>query len=130
MRVLVCGSRDFTDEDIIFTILDGIYRRHGAPEIIEGGAPGADTIAAEWAGSSGLVLHHFPADWEQYGKAAGPIRNKQMLVEGKPDLVLAFVNKSLLDSRGTANMVGLARMAGVKTYVIEGDNYMEAPDFT
>jgi hypothetical protein len=50
----------------------------------------------------------FPADWEKYGKAAGPIRNQQILVEGKPDLVVAFQG-----GRGTANMVSRAQQAGV-----------------
>lgn len=111
MRVLVCGSRTFTRTNIIYTMLDGLYMRYGNDlVVIEGAAPGADTAAEQWAVSCLPEDNHlrFPADWDRYGKAAGPIRNKQMLVEGMPDEVWAFVDKPLNDSRGTANMVGQA----------------------
>ena len=51
----------------------------------------------------------FPAEWKKHGKAAGPIRNRKMLQDGKPDLVLAFPG-----GRGTANMVELATDAGIR----------------
>ena len=80
--------------------------------IICGGASGADTIAATGAKRIGMKLEVFMADWVKYGRSAGPIRNKQMLDEGKPDLVLAFydINKS----KGTKHMVSIARAAGVR----------------
>jgi hypothetical protein len=78
-------------------------------EIISGMAPGVDTVAIDWAVCNWCKWHEFPADWAKHGKAAGPIRNKQMLVEGKPDLVVAFPG-----GRGTANMVKQAREANVE----------------
>ena len=56
----------------------------------------------------------YPADWDKHGKAAGPIRNKQMIDEGKPDLVIAFPG-----GRGTAGAVRLAKFAGVTVRVVE-----------
>jgi hypothetical protein len=61
-------------------------------------------------------VRHFPADWDKYGKAAGPIRNKQMLDEGKPQAVIAF-SYDLARSRGTANMVAQARDAGLPVWL-------------
>jgi hypothetical protein len=58
----------------------------------------------------------YPADWDKYGKAAGPIRNKQMLDEGNPEKVIAFRFKN---SRGTQNMINQAEKAGIKTIVID-----------
>jgi len=81
--------------------------------IIHGGARGADKCADEWAVVNWCRFQEYPADWVKYGKAAGFIRNKQMLVEGKPDLVIAFPG-----GRGTAMMVKLAREAGVETIVV------------
>ena len=52
------------------------------------------------------------------GLAAGPIRNKQMLVEGKPNLVIAFVWKEL--GPGTSNMLKQAKEAGISTYTVYG----------
>lgn len=121
MRVLVCGSRDFTDRRIVYTVLVGMtyfsFKSDSPVVVIEGGALGADRFAAEWAEGSNHL--RFPADWTKHGKAAGPIRNQTMLDEGKPDIVVAFVNKPLAESRGTADMVRRARKAGVPTYVIE-----------
>jgi hypothetical protein len=122
-RVLVCGSRDWDDSDIIWTTLHGFNRTVDFMEVIEGGARGADRAAKEWAKvheGPDLSLRTFPADWDRYGKGAGHIRNKQMLDEGKPTLVLAFKDGfDYTHSRGgTENMVALAKAKGVPTYVI------------
>lgn len=105
-RVLVCGGRDFSDGRRVREMLDWL------PDvecIIEGGARGADMLAAGWAqAASGVRLETYPADWKNHGRAAGPIRNRQMLAEGHPDLVIAFPG-----GRGTADMVEQAKAAGV-----------------
>lgn len=78
----------------------------------------ADSIAAEWAQLNQQALVSFPAEWDVYGKSAGPVRNRQMLEEGKPDFVWAF--KTHVQSRGTNHMVNIARKAGLPVYVVEG----------
>lgn len=117
-RVLVCGDRHWDDRKIIYTVLDGELVK-GSFNVISGMAPGADTYAAQWAERlSGMVtLMAFPADWNQFGRSAGPIRNRQMLNEGKPDIVYAF-HDNLSESRGTKDMVTIARKAGLPVYVI------------
>lgn len=77
--------------------------------IIHGGAKGADALAMSWAAVNWCPEIEFKADWAKHGRAAGPIRNKQMLEKGKPDVVIAFKG-----GRGTANMCRQAREAGVK----------------
>lgn len=119
MRVLVCGSRTFDDGGVVASVLYGLVAKHGPITVIEGGAPGADTHAGAWAELRGAQHEHYPADWDRHGKAAGPIRNQQMLDEGKPDVVWAFVDKPLVDSRGTHDMVQRAKRAGLPTYVVE-----------
>ena len=109
MKVLVCGGRQYDDAGAVALRLSEIHRDHGITEIIEGGATGADTLARKFGESVGIPVRTFPADWGRHGRAAGPIRNLQMLKEGKPDLVVAFPG-----GRGTANMVKQARAAGVK----------------
>lgn len=112
MRVLVCGGRDFNDALTLGSWLGGIHKNNGPITLlIEGGAKGADYMARKFAEWQGIPTKTFPADWDQHGKAAGPIRNKQMLDEGKPDLVVAFEG-----GRGTANMIELAKKAGVKVF--------------
>ena len=102
MRVLVCGGRDFTDYGLLCKILEEI----GPTVIIAGGARGADTLAKIWARSNSIDYEEYRAEWEKYDKAAGPIRNKKMLEEGNPDLVVAFPGGS-----GTANMIMLSKKA-------------------
>jgi hypothetical protein len=65
-------------------------------------------MAGEWADVFGVPFRIFPANWKKHGRAAGPMRNQQMLDEGKPDLVIAFPGGS-----GTADMVRRAKAAGV-----------------
>lgn len=120
MKILVCGGRDFNDIDLLDKTLHEIHDRGGHPytneitNLIHGCAKGADSLAAYWCrhtythSGNPIVEHRYPADWFKYGKAAGPIRNKQMLLEGKPDLVVAFKG-----GIGTANMVKIAREAQV-----------------
>lgn len=116
MKVLVCGDRHWKDRKYLFERLDEMHRLYGFTEIIEGCARGADRLAEEWSEERGIHLSHFPADWDQFGKPAGPIRNRRMLIEGRPDMVVAF-HTALQQSKGTKDMVEIARKAGVQTHV-------------
>lgn len=77
--------------------------------IISGNAEGVDSVAIDWAVVNWCRCLEFEADWEKHGRAAGPIRNQRMLVEGKPDLVVAFRG-----GRGTENMKRLAKAANIR----------------
>lgn len=108
-RVLVCGGRDYSDQQTAFAALDS-HVRHG-DTIIQGGAPGADRLAREWCHQRRCRYENYPADWKTHGRAAGPIRNQQMIDEGKPTKVIAFPG-----GRGTADMVRRARNAGIRVF--------------
>ena len=97
--VLVCGGRDFKDRNRLYAVLDGL--KPGV--IVHGGAKGADSLAGEWARDRGVEERVYPANWEKYGKTAGPIRNREMLCSEPIDTVVAFPGGS-----GTAHMVSLA----------------------
>ena len=109
MRVLVTGDRNWTSEERIRYALSKLENSYNEDfTLIHGAARGADTIAETVAKSLGWTIERYPADWQKYGRAAGPVRNKQMLVEGKPDVVLAF-HDDFEHSKGTDHMVRLAR---------------------
>lgn len=112
-RVIVCGGRDYYDQDRAFAVLDKLHAEAGISLIIEGGARGADHLAMSWAAERHVPRERYEADWENQGSFAGPARNKRMLDEGKPDLVIAFPG-----GRGTADMVRKARRAGVEVVEI------------
>lgn len=116
MRVLVCGDRHWTDQTLVETMLFG-YNRDDELVLIEGCAPGADTCACAWGRDElpGDRHMHFPAAWDRYGRGAGPRRNEQMLVQGQPDIVLAFHN-DLTQSKGTKDMIARAMGAGVHVF--------------
>lgn len=114
-RVLVTGSRDHEDEWLVHTMLD---RFRGAdPEVLvaHGAQRGADHFALTWANQHLQPRAEFPPNWNKYGKAAGPIRNRQMLHTIQPDLVLAFPLKV---SVGTRDMIDVAGSLGYVVKVI------------
>lgn len=115
MRLLVFGSRTFGDREFLFNTLNEFYDAVEVPPtvVIEGEAPGADTLGRLWAESHDIEVVKYPADWAQHGRAAGPIRNRQMLVDGKPDYGIGFIDKSLMTSRGTKNMHDQLVRAGI-----------------
>lgn len=126
-RVLVCGGRHFDDRILVSRTLAPFKPVTAlAPSvhlIIHGAAPGADTLADEWANVFGVPSLAFPARWRQHGKAAGPIRNQRMIDEGKPDVVIAFPGGS-----GTADMVRRARAAGITVIEPTGRTALAASD--
>lgn len=113
-RILVCGDRNWSDGLMIRRMIFGFSATRIL--LIEGCAPGADHFAHEFE-ADGVEHKHFPANWNQYGNAAGPIRNREMLKVGKPDVVLAF-HDDLKHSKGTKDMVKIAKEAGVPVYVV------------
>jgi imidazolonepropionase-like amidohydrolase len=119
MVVLVTGDRNWRDGDMIRTAL----WNHFNDTLIHGDARGADRIAAGIAERRGMSVIPFPAKWDEHGKAAGPIRNEEMLQallkareRGRPVTVHAF-HDDLEASKGTADMVHRARRAGFDVHV-------------
>ena len=118
-KVIVCGSRSISDKQYIFEALDKLLKDYDDVEIISGHARGVDTIAEAYAKERAIPLVVFSADWEQYGRAAGPIRNKEMLqfaMSAEP-LVISFWDGK---SRGTKNMMLLALKAGIAVLDYQG----------
>jgi hypothetical protein len=84
-RLLVTGSRTWHDIAAIEQALAVILARH--PEgvlLVHGACPlGADAIAAAYAARTpGYQVEPHPADWHQYGRAAGYRRNAEMIAAG------------------------------------------------
>lgn len=106
--VLVCGDRHWTDGPFIARV---IGRLPSDTTLVEGGARGADTLARRAAEARGIRMIEVRAEWETYGRAAGPIRNREMLALG-PMRIIAF-HDDLQRSRGTMNMIRQARATGI-----------------
>lgn len=109
MRVLVCGGTEYKNRAELYHYLYAIHAKRKIGVIIHGAAPGADTMAGEWARLEGVEEIAEPANWDRLGNAAGPHRNTRMLQKHEPELVVAFYG-----DKGTRNMVMQASLAGIK----------------
>ena len=107
-RVLVCGGREYRDADQMHTMLSASHSRLCFSVVIEGEAPGADSLARDWAQLHKIPVEPYYAEWELFGPNAGSMRNSKMLREGRPDLIIAFPGDT-----GTADMVKKGRAANV-----------------
>ncbi len=113
MKVLVCGSRDWKD---VSKIVERLCLLPEGTVVIQGDARGADLLAKDAATKMGLAVESFPADWDRYGRKAGPIRNRKML-DQKPSLVIAF-HDNLAQSRGTIDTIFEAIRRKIKVEII------------
>lgn len=118
-RVLVCGGRDYDNREKMFKVLDNALRT--AKEsgkhfiLIHGDARGADRLSHEWAKARHVNdVIKYPANWDEHGRSAGPIRNRFMLTDGQPHVIVAFEG-----GRGTADMIQQGKKAGVPVYEVK-----------
>lgn len=119
-RILICGDRTWNDVHTIDVYISKLPKN---TVIIHGACRGADTIAGERAKIHGLPVFPFPANWRKYGRKAGPIRNQNMIDNGKPCLVVAFHN-NLFESKGTKDMIKRALKASIPVIILSsGVNY-------
>jgi hypothetical protein len=110
-RLLVTGSRTWTAEAAIRGALNDLHREYGNRLVVVHGAcsTGADAIADQWCRNLGVPAERYPADWNTYGRAAGPRRNQQM-VDTRPDRCLGFIRSA---SRGASHCATAAQAAGI-----------------
>lgn len=114
MTLIIAGGRDFTDYDLLRRKTDHLLSNTAEPiEIVSGGAKGADLLGERYASERGYPVKRFPADWDKYGKRAGPIRNRQM-AEYATHCVCFWDGVS----RGTKNMIDQCKELGLSYRVI------------
>lgn len=110
MKTIIAGTRDINDYDtVIKAVNDSGFM---ISEVVCGMAPGADMLGKQWALEHNIPVAKFPADWKKYKNAAGPIRNAEMANYG--DALIAIWDGK---SKGTANMIKLARNKNLKVFV-------------
>jgi hypothetical protein len=117
-RVLICGDRNWGNMP---GQLGAMHRRIEMLPldcvIVQGEANGADRMAKKIATDFKMPVESYPAEWDKYGKSAGPIRNRQML-NTKPDLVIGF-HSSIWTSKGTLDCLKEAARRGIKVELIQ-----------
>lgn len=98
MKIVVAGPRSFRNHQAVYEVLNHVVQHSDL--VIQGGARGVDTIAKTWARTHGVVCRQFDAQWEQFGRFAGPERNGRMAREA--DALIAFWDG---ESPGTGDMI-------------------------
>lgn len=119
MRVLVTGSREWTDSYRLTRALAEVHTRGDEDvTLVHGGAKGADFLAGEIARSWGWRVEVHPARWDEHGRGAGPIRNQEM-VDAGADVCVAFFKEGEAN-RGTRDCATKAKVAGIPVKIVVG----------
>jgi len=117
LRLIVCGSRHWQDRDTMTSVLEALDEWEGIDLIIHGDCRGADRMARDIAVSHDWFVVAHPAEWQKYGRAAGPLRNRKMLESCAVDYVIAF-HENLKASRGTKDILRAAEAKGIPSIVV------------
>jgi hypothetical protein len=118
MKILITGDREWSNPELIGEVLS-TYGKNTI--VIHGNCRGADKMAGLSARKLGLEVKVYPAQWGYYHKAAGPIRNQQMLDYEHPDRVIAFHDHLWDLSKGTKDMVQRAMIANIEVCHYKSD---------
>ncbi len=120
IKILICGGRHFNEYEVfcktVKSIIEELKIELEEIELVSGGCEGTDKMAERFAEDNGIPIKVFLPDWKRYGKAAGPIRNRQMIVFIKDfdfRYVIAFTSDK---SRGTRNTIDLAKKNNIEVY--------------
>ena len=110
MRVAVTGGRDFSNKEMATRAFDALLNQSEKHTIVCGGSKGADMLCFEIATKLSYKTERYLPNWNKYGKAAGPIRNREMM-SSNIDLLIAFPG-----GKGTENCINLAKSMGIPIY--------------
>lgn len=114
--MMICGSRSFTDYALFKKCMDIVTSLDGIPKefhVISGGCRGVDTLAEIWSKENNLNFRAYHAEWDMYGRAAGPMRNTIMVRNA--DIIVAFPKSS---STGTFDSMKKTKMFPEKRLIV------------
>lgn len=114
MKVIIAGSRTFSDYNLLKTQCDYHLSQYDDIIIVSGCARGADSLGERYAIEKGHSINKFPANWDAYGKAAGFMRNEKMAENS--DMLIAFWDGT---SKGTKNMINIAKKKDLMVIIVQ-----------
>lgn len=117
VKLVIAGSRDLSPHDLISRFAGKIDAKYGVTHVISGNATGVDKAGEFWAVEHGKEVIDMPADWDKYGKRAGPIRNMEMLKQA--DIILVILRDA--NSKGSSHMASISQKSGKPTYVYNAE---------
>lgn len=114
MKVIIAGSRNFHKSKVVYQFVnDKVKGGLKIEQVLCGCARGVDEIGRQWALDNNVPVKEFPADWNKYGRAAGHIRNSQMVKEADA-LIAVWDGKS----RGTKDTIDKAETKGIPVFIL------------
>lgn len=118
MKCIIAGSRTITDYRIVERAIIESGWSNEISQVISGSNKySVDGLGEKWAKKNNIPIQPFFALWDLYGKAAGPLRNQAMANYVAPDGALIAIWDG--KSKGTKNMISIAKSKGIKVYVFQ-----------
>lgn len=116
-RVIIAGSRNFHDDQLMWAMMDKFLAEKKITHeiiVLSGCARGTDSLGEYYATSRHYKIKRYPAKWEKHGRFAGFIRNREMAADA--DALVAFWDG---ESRGTEHMISIAHEKGLHVRVVQ-----------
>jgi hypothetical protein len=113
MKTIIAGSRTIDFETTIEYLCE-LRFISDITEVVSGTAKGVDTYGEWFANRYEIPIKRFPANWDEYGKSAGMIRNKEMAEYAEQAIILWDG-----ESKGTKNMIDLAKKKKIPIFLLE-----------
>jgi hypothetical protein len=110
-KTIIAGGRGFDDYEFLKESVDAL--EIDITEVVSGKCKGVDLFGEQYAKENEIKIKEFPANWKQFGRSAGPIRNGEMAKYA--DTLIAFWDQK---SKGTKSMINLAKKNGLTVHVI------------
>ena len=110
MRVLICAGRHYADSRVCRQVLEAFQRLHPVQVVIHGGSQFLGAHIEDWARENAADIVRYPPNWQHHGKQAERLRNRFMLADSRPDIVLA-----LPGGADTEELLDQARSQGLQT---------------
>ena len=114
LKIIIAGSRNFNNEELLFLKCSSIISKNTVSEIISGNSKGADQLGEKFAIANGISVTKFIPNWQLYGKGAGEIRNIEMAKHANG--LIAFWDGK---SKGTKNMIDIDKKNNLRLWVIQ-----------
>ena len=115
MRIIIAGTRNYENYEEAKKFINSVLASIAANKsvtILSGGCKGSDSLGERYAKEHGLHIEMHKADWARYQKAAGPLRNRKMIMDS--DAVICFWDQK---SRGTKSLIEFAKKYNKKVYL-------------
>lgn len=110
MKTIIAGTRTITDQFLVDrAVADSGFK---ISKVFSGKASGVDALGEQWAKANGVPVESFPAEWNRYGKMAGPLRNQSMV--NRADALIAIWDGK---SRGTMDVINRAKVKGIPVFM-------------